>query len=248
MLVLSHLLDEDCTNEYAQEVIKRKASTGWHIVLDNWLYENHVPESGEILWRKAYKIWATTVFAPDYLYDRLKTKMALQLFMQIGYTMSSQYNIVLPKCSYVVQADNVFDYLEEYEEASKYDVHMIGMSILSVPKSFSELTWTDDISINRAVAISMIDKAPYKKKDTHLLGLGNSLIDISMASQVDRCISNDSSVPFWAQVVDGSTYNQYGWLTNAKPKKHLDFNLQELSSEKLVNVVSNIDYVKATSK
>lgn len=232
LLVLSHLLDERCTNEYAQQIVQWKKEVGGDVVLDNGLYENHIPEAGSTLLMKAYYIGASSVFAPDYLYDCQKTRESLFEFValrdQLEKDLSETHNrpVVLPKVNYVVQANNVQEYMDEFGAAQDYPIAMIGLSILAIPKAFSQITGVDSISLNRAVALPLLDAEFHVKKPCHMLWLWESLVDIRIAKNYEWIVSNDSCLAFWTGYKWADIcYDDNGVLISGKPKAKLDFEL-----------------------
>lgn len=223
ILALSHLIDDDLTNEYAQSLLKRKELTGKPIILDNGLYENHKPESWRSLWMKAINLWAISVFAPDHLYGCEKTREALFEFMDIGVELEKELNITLPGVNYVIQAHTPEEYIEEFIRAQDYPIEMIWLSILSIPKCFEKITNTRWISLNRAIALWILDKCCVVKKKAHLLGLGESCADIYVARQLEWCVSNDSCLGFRCPP-NVRSHSERGVVYFGKPEKKLDFN------------------------
>lgn len=229
LLALSHLIDIDCRNEYAQAIMAWSRNTWKPIILDNGLYENSVPETMDTLLLKAHKIGAESVFAPDFLYDTIKTREALFRFEAHKARMEEERWVELPAINYVIQANNYQDYINEFKQAQLYNVNLIGLSILAIPKAFSLLTWIEWISVNRAVALPMLDDAIsgfWTKKKAHLLWLGESLIDIKIAKQYPWIVSNDSCLCFWTWYKWYEfSYNEHWVLRMGKPKDKLDFDL-----------------------
>ena len=79
ILALSHLIDDNCENEYTEAIM-----SSWRdIWLDNGLFENGTPEDHNSLLMKAIRIGAIGVFASDYLYDAESSKEALERMVQI---------------------------------------------------------------------------------------------------------------------------------------------------------------------
>lgn len=239
MLVLSHLLDEDCRNDYAEAVILFRES-GKEIYLDNGLFENHEPESGESLLRKAELIGATYVFAPDHLYNAQKTRESFEEFKNLR----NKLNVDV-KLAYVVQADNPLDYLNEYKWAEENeDIDLIWQSILSIPKSFEQITQTSDITLNRVVCIKILEDFIKPKKDAHLLGLGSSLGDITYAKHYPYIISNDTSSAFqnglfgrWYILDENEEFYEVDW---GKVEEKVNFDLKNLSEKEEKQIKENV--------
>ena len=136
-LVLSHLINLDCVNEYEQKMI----DTCQDIYLDNGTFENGEPEHYEILLKKAIKLKAKYVFCPDYLYDSKATYDAFQQFVKMKNEMEISaklyndielYNTIKNlNIAVVIQANDINEYIDEYIKYNKYDeVSLIGLSIL----------------------------------------------------------------------------------------------------------------------
>lgn len=243
ILVLSHLLDEKCNNEYAQEVIKFRES--WkEIYLDNWLFENDEPENPTSLLLKAELIWATYVFAPDFLYDRIATEKAFNEFLSLRNELE-----VDVKLAFVVQADNPLDYVNSYKWAEDHkDIDMIWISILSVPKSFQSITDSDEITLNRIVCMKILEDFIQPKKPAHLLWLGSGLWDLEIAKKWHPfIISNDSSSAF-----QSGLFNKYYLIWDdefpevspgGKVKEKVDFDLQEITDEQRSLIIQNVSYI-----
>lgn len=240
MLVLSHLLDKDCTNKYAEEVIKFRES--WKkLYLDNGLFENHEPEPAKHLLKKAELIWAEYVFAPDFLYDREKTEIEFMNFVALKEKMD-----VDVKVAFVVQASHPLDYINSYKWAEDNPkVDMIGISILSVPKSFQSITQSDEITLNRIVCIKILEDLVHPKKDAHLLGLGSSLGDIIVGNKYNYIKSNDTSSAFQAWFYDKYYYQDHNEpypavFPGGKPRQKVDFDLEQITTKQRKLIEKNI--------
>ena len=245
LLVLSHLLDADCRNKYAEEVIKFRES--WkEIYLDNGLFENHVPESGESLLKKAELIWASVVFAPDYLYQARKTEAEFELFANLRDVLW-----VDVKLAFVVQADNPLDYLNSYKWAEENTrVDLIWMSILSIPKSFAWVSWSNDITLNRIICMRILRDFIQPKKDVHLLWLWDGLWDIVEWKNHDYIKSNDSSSAFqnwlFGKWFTTDTWLKYPVIEWGKIQDKVNFDLSRMKAIYLKNkklIERNIDFI-----
>lgn len=238
LLALSHLIDDEATNEYAQAV-KQFKTTWKQVILDNGLFENHSPEGSESLVQKAMKIGADIVFAPDFLYQREATVKAFDEFFEISTKLGAQF-----KFGYVVQADNRKDYLEAFEQANLDPrIDLIGLSILSVPKSFEEVTKTSDITVNRIECIKQIDEFVIDPiKPCHMLGLGESLLDLAEAKNYPWIYSNDSSSAFQT----GKHLKKYEHLNVPGGKVHekVVFEQTSITGEQAGYIVDNINTIK----
>lgn len=234
LLVLSHLLDNDCSNEYAQEVEKFRKS--WKkLYLDNWLFENWSPESPVSLLRKAEKIQATYVFAPDHLYDREQTQEAAIVFEAIRKALS--INVQL---AYVVQAKSPFEYISAYKWAEEQSwIKLIWLSILSIPKSFG---W--EITEARIECIDVLNRILRPRKDAHLLWLWWSLKDLEFAEQFHWIKSNDSCSAYmtgFKELEYNSSLEVPGWKVEEKVTFDSSVNLSE---KQLRSIVTNIRTIK----
>lgn len=238
-LALSHLIGGSYyKNKYVQAIL----ATHLPIILDNGLFENGKPEGMTSLLKKARMIGATTVFCPDTLYDRKKTEAAFRKIAK-DYDGPTQLG-------FVVQADNVKDYVESYQWAVEQpQIALIGLSILAIPKAFKELTGTDDIVTNRIECLRVLN-ALEKKKHSHLLGAGSSYKDIEFACM--KCpwvVSHDSSSAVWNAIqrkaIDPITLEVEG----GKTKVPVDFNFNEELDNKQVRLIqANMRTVKKLIK
>lgn len=241
MLVLSHLLDTECENEYAIEV-KKFAENGKKLYLDNGLFENHEPESGESLLRKAELIWVEYVFAPDYLFDDVKTRKEFEIFADL----KDKLNINV-KLAYVVQANNPLDYINAYKWAEENPrIDLIWLSILSIPKSFERITQTDDITLNRMVCMKILQDFIQPKKDAHLLWLWSSLWDIIEAKKYHSWVKSNDSSSVFQNWLFGRYYFLNDWsdypevYPKWKVKEKVNFKLKEISEVQENVIKTNI--------
>ena len=238
-LALSHLIG---ASYYKNEYVRTILATHKPIILDNGLFENGKPESTTTLFKKARMIGAHTVFCPDTLYNRKKTE---ETFKKIIKTYDGPTQL-----GFVVQADNAKDYIESYEWAVEQpQISLIGLSILAIPKSFKEVTGTDDIVTNRIQCLKTLNTLS-KHKSSHLLGAGSSYKDIEYA--VKNCkwiVSHDSSSAVWNAIqrkaIDPITLEVQGGKTEVK----VDFNWnEELDNEQIRLIQSNMRVVRKLVK
>lgn len=235
ILALSHLMDDECKNEYCEAIKKANKP----IYLDNWLFENWRPEPIDSLINKAELIWAEYVFMPDHLYQSTQTKQAAITFMQRCLHLKKAWW----KVAFVPQADNPVDYLACYKWAEESSfISMIWISILSAPKSF---WWS------RLECLKAIKKYIDPKKPAHLLWLGWDLEDLRFAAENCEWIkTNDSSSAF----VHGSkhiTYKQYAttkdyFLREGKIEEKLKFDsTKDITTKGLHCIQKNINIIKS---
>ncbi len=248
ILALSHLIELDRETDY-EKAIK---ATGLEIILDNGLFENSVPESLETLVQKALKVGASTFFAPDVLFDTEKTQESLEqtiiLLEQMKNDPKYRFEKGL-KIGAVVQADNEADYLKQLVDFNNNpNVDLIGLSILSVPKSFKGSEEIRDITASR-VSLLMRMKEMEKThgivwKNCHLLGLGSSFEDVLHA--IEFCpfvVSNDTSCCFQnglrAKLLDHKLR-----VGGGKTPEKVEFDLKELPVGAHHWIQHNINQVK----
>ncbi len=238
-LALSHLIGGSF---YKNKYVRTLLSTRLPIILDNGLFENGKPEAVTSLFKKARMLGAHTVFCPDTLYNRKKTEATL---IKIAKEYEGPIGL-----GFVVQADNVKDYIESYQWAVEQpQITLIGLSILAIPKAFKEITGTDDITTNRIRCLKMLSELP-KHKSSHLLGLGNSYRDVEYA--VKNCkwiVSHDSSSAVWNAIqrkaIDPITLDVVGGKTPIP----VDFNWEgELDNEQVRLIQSNMRVVRKLVK
>lgn len=240
-LALAHLIDDEGENEYAS-FHRREAEKGRRVILDNGLFEGaQVP--AEALLRRAQAIRAQVVCAPDALYDSQGTIKAFKQFIRDKH----EFGLVCDVMG-IPQADNPNDWWEcfRFMEMSK-ECHLIGLSILSIPQSFTNSAWTRRITDSRMHVLRQL--ANYEsllgRRSTpcHMLGLGESLADIVLGNRIlpNTVISNDSSSAF----VHGYNYVEYDGLGNipgGKILEKLDFDLKvELDDFQKALISRNID-------
>jgi len=228
-LVLSHLIDLDCVNEYEQKMI----DTCQDIYLDNGTFENGEPERCEILLKKAIKLKAKYVFCPDYLYDSKATYDAFQQCVKMKNKMETSakscndielYNTIKNlKLAVVIQANDINEYIHEYLRYNKHDeVSLIGLSILSIPHC-----WKLPISESRIECMKALKKLSIPHKDCHMLGLGDNYQDVFFA--INNCEwikSNDTSCCFQSAIFKKVlTYETFS-VPGGKVKPKIDFKLK----------------------
>jgi len=247
-LALAHLLGpvDEAPNEYEQAVV----SSGLPIILDNGLFENKISIPVRELMEKAVHLNATHVFAPDVLFDRASTELNIDEAYEILEEIKKDFPECQTKLAAVVQANNADDFLASYltmTDDSRID--LIGLSILSVPESFKEISGTDDITINRIICLKRLNKLSVHK-NSHLLGLGGSYEDVAYANE--HCpfvVSHDSSSAVW-NGVQGKQINKTSLkVDGGKTKVHVDFNFaEELTEQQTANIEHNINVVKSVIK
>lgn len=245
-LALSHLIDLKSPNEYEKELKKSRLP----IILDNGLFENHIAEPTDTLIRKAERIKATHVFAPDVLYDSKGTQKELDNFIKVKKNLKSKIKIAA-----VVQAKNPKDYMRQLLEFNKNkNVDLIGLSILSIPKSYEKLIGKFDITESRLCLlqdmIAEADGRPFFWKKCHLLGLGDSYEDVIYANE--NCpwvVSNDTSSCFWNGVQGKKLIGENCRVQGGKTEVKVDFNFSKRLTGLQEGIIKgNINKIKSCLK
>lgn len=236
ILALSHLIDHDKENRY-EKAIKE---TNLPILLDNGAFENEYPEGIDSLIRKARKIKARRFFAPDHLYRSKATKDAVKITIDILKNLKERECF---EVGAVVQADNPKDWIDQYIEFTENpEIDFIGLSILSIPKS-----WKKSITESRVECFKELVKLKIKHKPCHMLGLGESYEDIKFAIKNCPWIeSNDTSSCFMTGLNE-IKYNKDLTIPGGKIKEKMDFNLSKLTQKQKECIQYNIDLIKKLS-
>ena len=239
-LALAHLIDDEGKNEYTR-FYRLQSEQGKRVYLDNGLFEgNQVPT--EDLLHRATLIQAHTVCAPDVLYDSSGTIKAFKEFVRAKQDRGLVFDIMG-----IPQASNPTDWWEcfRFMELSR-DCNIIGLSILSIPKSFNEFIGTTGITAARMWLIRQLYLYEIllgrRITKCHLLGLGDHLGDITLANRLlpDTIVSNDSSSAFVHGMRD-IMYSKLGRIPGGKIKAKLDFAFdQDLTLEQLGAITHNI--------
>ena len=233
LLVLSHLLNYECDNQYAEEV-KKFQRTWKQIYLDNWLFENWVPEDWNNVIDKAIKLNVDYVFAPDHLFDSQKTAQEFEWFAK-----AARERWYTWKLWYVVQAKDPMEYVMNYVWAEcNSQIDLIWLSILSIPESFG-----GDITSSRIKCIDYINTLVKPQKPAHLLWLWWSLKDLEFAKNYPWIISNDSCSAFMTWVY----WKQYDCNLSIdwwKVKEKVNFEFDNLDQDQRDNIKANIRIIK----
>jgi len=245
-LTLAHLLGpvNELPNDYEKEIVNSKLP----IVLDNGLFENKESVPVRELMEKAVHLNAEYVFAPDVLFDRAATEANIDEAYEILEEIKADFPDCKTKLAAVVQANNADDFLASYfAMVDDSRIGLIGLSILSVPESFKEISGTDDITINRIVCLKRLNKLPIHK-DSHLLGLGGSYEDVAFANE--NCpwvVSHDSSSAVWNGVQGKQIHPTSLKVDGGKTKEPVRFDFSEELTENQINDIEhNIEVVRKT--
>lgn len=194
-LVLSHLLGQNKPTTYESVIARSTLPT----IMDNGLFENKEPEALEGLLHKALRMKSEYVVCPDILFNREATEEMIEKTHDELVSLQKELDtFTRPRLMAVVQADNPDDFLESYAWlATNRHVDLIGLSILSVPKSFAGIVGSDDIVKCRLECMKRIDEQGIVQR-THLLGAGNSYVDVATAAvKYPWVVSHDSSSAIW---------------------------------------------------
>lgn len=240
ILALSHLLPSSTKNSqnsvaYEQAILK----TGLPIYLDNGCFENHFPEAIDTLIEKAIKLKAELFFAPDALYDRKRTMIELRYAIDLR-------NLLCPeiKIGAIVQADNTKDYMEQLIEfQSMKEVDVIGLSILSIPKSYNMPIVESRITLMKDM-LAFQNATGIVWKPMHLLGQGDSQKDILFAKE--NCpwiLSNDSSCCFQSGLF-GKRLTDDLEVPDGKVKNKVVFGLMHITVKQREDIQYNINLSK----
>ncbi len=242
ILALSHLMDYEETNDYEKAVKNTKLP----VILDNGLFENHKAEGIETLIEKAKMINAHTFFAPDVLYNSKETQKELSRAQKLnegtGLGLAA-----------VVQADNYYDYINQLLDFnSDPNVDLIGLSILSIPKSFEKSIGEYNITKSRIALLDqmiiMNRREGTKWKNCHLLGIGDSYEDVVFAHKYcPFVVSNDSSSAFQTGL-NNKIYYENLQVPGGKIKEKVDFDLQEITIFQEQCIQTNINLIKESCK
>lgn len=247
-LALAHLIDDSGLNDYAS-FHRREALKGRRVILDNGLFEGAQVEAESLL-RRAKAIHASVVCAPDILYDSAGTIKEFKNFIKAKQEFGLQCDVMG-----IPQADNPDDWWKcfRFMDLSN-DCQLLGLSILSIPQSFEKLARKSGAFFGKFQRISfsrlhlLRQLHAYQKlagrriTPCHLLGLGESLADVTFANRLlpDTVVSNDSSSAF-IHGKQNIRYTKIGIIPGGKDHTPLDFDLS-LSAYNCGTKVGNPDY------
>jgi len=247
-LALAHLLGpvDEAPNEYERELAK----SGLPIILDNGLFENKKSIPVRELMEKAVHLGADCVFAPDVLFNRKRTEANIGEAYEILEEIKRDFPECQTKLAAVVQADNSIDYVESYlTMVGDSRIGLIGLSILSIPQSFKEITGVDDITTNRILCLERLNRLP-DHKNSHLLGLGSSALDVAYANECcPFVVSHDSSSAVWNGLERKRIDRRSLGVDGGKSKNSVRFDFDEkLDDEQDQIIQQNINLIKFITK
>jgi hypothetical protein len=173
--------------EYKQFFID-KVKQGYHVILDNSAAEGDLV-SEELLIQLTKEILPTEVVAIDYLFDSEKTLSALDSFYDLMVKNNLQGKV---KIHAVAQGNSPESYMECYlRMLNDKRVDVIGLSKISVPKSFCGLTDSNSVSVNRIFLIKKLHSLGLIKKPLHCLGMRN-ITEFKAYKNINNIRSTDS--------------------------------------------------------
>lgn len=250
VLALAHLMDRHSSNKYERAIL----DTGQDIILDNSLFENHVPEGIDSLITKALRVNATHFFSPDILYDARATLEALNNTI---YVLNQRKAIDKIKIAAVVQAsteEEFFWLYDRYQEIPEID--LIGLSCLAIPRCFGSYSkskhtkkeaykhYDNQIVSSRIKLMEKMIKRGNNNKKCHLLGLGDSYSDVIFAkNNCSWIISNDTSSCFW-NAMQGKKILDNGDVEGGKTKVKVNFDYKDAEEDQLILAQYNINKIK----
>lgn len=245
ILALSHLIQLDKVNAYEANIV----ATRLPIILDNGLFENHKPEKVTQVIMKAVKIGAQYFFAPDELYKPIETQQGLEQAISVRDQVWKQTGKRI-KIAAVVQADNEKDYIEQLLAFNENpQVELIGLSILSIPKSFEKQLGKYDVTQSRIYLLEEMIRLNVEEgvkwKPCHMLGLGDSFEDVIFAKE--HCpwvISNDTSSVFQTTLFKRE-YDENLSVVGGKVQEKVDFDLPYQDEDFEIKLQNNINLIKS---
>lgn len=243
-LALAHLVDDNGDNEYSR-FHRREARKGKRVILDNGLFEGSQVEP-EALIHRAGVVGASTVCAPDVLYDSKGTIKEFKKFIKLKHEVGLVADVMgIPQADNPTDWWDCFQFMDLHEEC-----HLIGLSILSIPCSFKRIAKGADkqpITASRVHLLKQLSSftclSGHRITPCHMLGLGESYADIITAEKLlpSDIVSNDSSSCFvhGAQEV---AYDRFGYIPGGKDLEKLNFSMaKSLSDEEEACIQANIN-------
>lgn len=236
---LAHLCLPEKNPDYKEYIdfFKGKANEGYHVILDNSAAEADLV-TPETLIALTKEIMPTEVIAPDYLYNESMTLFVLEEFADM---MEDENLLGKVKLFAVPQGKTVGEYLRCYIcmlENTRVDV--IGLSKLTVPKCFAELTDSNAVSVNRRYLIKLLNELDLIKKPIHCLGMRGiseyyAYKNIPLIRSTDSCytvlgaINNEElKADKIVDTVNETPHDYFFWKLTDKQIKLAKKNINEL--------------------
>lgn len=172
--------------EYKRFFIDAKKK-GMHVILDNSAAEEALVTE-MVLFDLTVELDPSEVIAPDVLFNENETRLRTTGFIELLKDQNIVTNIFG-----VPQGNNPESYLKSYiQMLESDDIEVIGLSKLSVPKSFREITGTESVSVNRRYLIRLLNELNLLRKPIHCLGMRNhneyeAYQNIPMIRSTDSC-------------------------------------------------------------
>lgn len=191
-------------------------------ILDNGLFENEVAESPMEIITKAFLVDADVVIAPDILYDGDATIKEAKHFVEVVKLFQRTKPLQIMA---VPQGSSPEEYLDCYSQlVNNPGIDMIGLSILSLDKSFEKYTGIKSIHVNRIIGINYLwaQGVFHPQKWHHLLGLGDRQDELAAYGHIKNIRSNDTSSP----ILHGLRKREYledGSIENGKLQQKISF-------------------------
>jgi len=233
ILALSHLISLEKENDY-EKAIKATWLPVW---MDNWCFETWKPEIWEVLIKKARKLKAEVIIAPDFMFEWKRTLIAIRRFLAMEWVKDF-------KVMGVCQSRTRDGFLEFYKKLTLMDwIDMIWLNILTTSKCYK-------LPISEARVEMMKDLLklrdvkkwiPFIHKNCHLLWAWDDFKDVLFAQKNCRWInSNDSSWAFW-NAIQWKLINSSLEIEGGKTPIRVDFSYKTAKAEDLKRAQQNID-------
>lgn len=173
--------------EYRDFFIQAKKDDYW-VTLDNGAAE-HSLVTEDVLIELTKEIMPSEVIAPDILYDKNLTSKCTISFIS---RLSDENLLGKVEVFAVPQGSNASEYIASYlEMLNNPDIQTIGLSKLSVPKSFCSITDSHSISVNRRYLVKLLNELQLLQKPIHLLGMRN-ITEYKAYTNIKNIRSTDS--------------------------------------------------------
>lgn len=241
-LILAHLLNN---KEYV-DFYKQKIERGDTVILDNSAFEFKRALSAEEIFKfiDDSGIQPTYIVAPDYPFKEWEITWESTLDF-IDRVRDSGYKVMAVPQSLKGDADG---WIECYRRMLTHpEIEVIGMSILSIPNAFCEMTGTNDIAFNRVFATQyLLENGVVQPgwKWHHYLGLGNGPRELTLQRRLGLIDSNDSSSAFWHGHL-GIRFDKSIWgLENGKSPLEVRFEIQA-DEDSIKDIKFNIEYMES---
>lgn len=187
---LAHLCLPEVNKDWKKyrKFFKKAKKDGYWVTLDNGAAE-HSLVTEDILIDLVKDLMPNEVIAPDVLYDTVQTIQKTSSFLK---EMISNGLLGEVEVFAVPQGSNPKEYLYCYIRMLETpEIKTIGISKLSVPKCFKEITDSNSVSVNRRYLIKLLNELNLIKKPLHLLGMRN-ITEYKIYKGIKNIRSSDS--------------------------------------------------------